>query len=130
MSELMRKTAQFIEERKAAITLKPKRKPRGRPFQKGNKFGPRFKKGQSGNPGGKPGVDLASVAARILFEQSPGKLPNIPKGFNAYGFSVLADRAYGKVKDKSEVAVTGSNGGPLEITVKLVKADGDSSKQD
>lgn len=117
----MRKTAQFIEEQKAAvIAAAGKRKPRGKPFEKGNKLGNRFKPGESGNPSGKPGCDLAAVAARRLFENAgEGNLPEIPKGFNAYAYSVLADRAYGKMKDVKEI--TGAEGGPLEVTVRFVK---------
>ena len=43
------------------------------------------------------------------------------KGFNAYAYSVLADRAYGKVKEKQQVEHTGLDGGPLVMEVKLVR---------
>ena len=112
------KTAEFIEEQKAAATLIRKRKPRGKPFEKGNKIGPRFKPGESGNPSGKPGCDLAALAARRAFERAgKGNMPDIPKNFNAYAFSVLADRAYGKVKEVKEI--TGADGGPLLVKIEF-----------
>lgn len=53
-------------------------------------------------------------------------LEQLRKG-NAYAFSVLADRGYGKVKDKQQIEVTGAEGGPVEFTVRLVRAaDGKS----
>lgn len=41
------------------------------------------------------------------------------KGFNAYGFSVLADRGYGEVKERHEH--TGADGKPLEVTIRFVR---------
>jgi len=43
---------------------------------------------------------------------------------NAYAFSVLADRAYGKVKETQRVEHTAADGAPLEITIRIVKPDG------
>jgi hypothetical protein len=87
-----------------------------------------FPKGVSGNPGGKPGTDLAAVYARRFFEEHPeGISPDMTsdlKGFNAYGYGLLADRGYGKVKD--HVEHTGENGLPLAITIKMVKVDSDN----
>lgn len=42
------------------------------------------------------------------------------KGFNAYAYNVLADRAYGKNAEKHEI--TGEGGGPLDIKITIVKA--------
>ena len=36
------------------LEIRPRKRPRGRPFAKGNKHGPRFPKGVSPNPGGRP----------------------------------------------------------------------------
>lgn len=96
-------------QQKAALAPQRKRKPRGKPFEKGNKYGieHRFRPGESGNPGGLPGTDLAALAARRLFEASVGELPKIPKDFNAYGFSVLAERAYGSVTRSVDVNMNG-----------------------
>ena len=50
---------------------------------------------------------VSALAARRLFEASVGELPKIPKDFNAYGFSVLAERAYGSVKRSVDVNMNG-----------------------
>jgi hypothetical protein len=49
------------------------------------------------------------------------------KGFNAYAFSVLADRGYGKVKEHQPVEHTGADETPLEIKIKFVNSDGGTS---
>lgn len=52
------------------IEPKPKKKPRGKPFAKGNEFA--FPKGQSGNPGGRPkgsGSKKISEAYTAILEQ-------------------------------------------------------------
>jgi hypothetical protein len=135
----MKRTAQKIEEAKEAKaseteTPEPKRNKRGNlrgmhpntlAAARRNK-GPHFPKGVSGNPGGLPGVDMAALIARRTFEQdsesvAEGMAAQLRKG-NAYAFSVLADRGYGKVKEKHEV--TGADGDPLAITIKLVKTNG------
>ena len=47
-----------------AFTIKPKRKPRGRSFEKGHGYGAehRFKKGQSGNPSGRSRAEQIASA--------------------------------------------------------------------
>jgi hypothetical protein len=125
----MRRTAQSIEEHKAAVsTERSGKKPgigRGKHpnSRKGKANLKPFPKGVSGNPGGLPGTDVAALLARRVIEQSQAKAfkgfaDQLAKG-NAYAFSVLADRAYGKVKDRMEL--TGADGAPLEVTVKLVR---------
>ena len=42
------------EPRDIPAAFRKKRKPRGKPFEKGNKVGNRFKLGESGNPDGRP----------------------------------------------------------------------------
>jgi hypothetical protein len=64
-------------------------------------------KGVRGNPGGRPKRDLASEIAQAVFENNPeviyqGMLCRLKKG-NPRAFAVLADRAYGKVKEQVEV---------------------------
>jgi hypothetical protein len=61
-----------------------------------------WKPGQSGNPGGRK-HDVSQEIARAIFENNPemlyksyGKL--LSKG-SAFGFQVLAERAYGKLKE-------------------------------
>jgi hypothetical protein len=121
------RTAQFIEEQKAAaFALEPKRKPRGKPFPKGNKIGPRFKKGQSANPGGLPGTNVSERIARAVLAKYE---PQIIEGLGAklragdgYVFSVVADRADGKLTAKAEI--TGKDGEPIPVafTVKFIAA--------
>ncbi len=64
-----------------------------------------FKPGQSGNPGGKP-KDSAKEIARQAFENNEDAIYNAMTGAllkgNAYAFTQLADRAYGKLKEKVE----------------------------
>lgn len=66
-----------------------------------------FKPGQSGNPGGRPKMDEAAKIARAVFENNPAAVYQamakaLLKG-NAYAYSQLADRAYGKLKESVEV---------------------------
>jgi hypothetical protein len=117
----MKRTAQFIEEQKS-VKLPKKRgpKPGSKPHPNSAKnLKEPWPKGVSANPGGLPGTDLAAVAARRFFERHPEIEDfEIPKDFNAYAYSVLADRGYGKVKEVKKV----EHSGELAITVKMVKA--------
>jgi hypothetical protein len=68
----------------------------------------RWKPGQSGNPTGKAGRnDLAAEIARAVFESQPEALfkafsKALLRG-NAYAFKELADRAFGRLKERIEV---------------------------
>lgn len=135
---MRKRTAQSIEEHKAAVSTPGKGK-RSRGIGRGRNPNSRkglsnlkpFPPGVSGNPSGLPGYDVAAAIARRALEQleregNAGMLEQLRKG-NAYAFSVLADRGYGKVKDKQQIEVTGAEGGPVEFTVRLVRAaDGKS----
>lgn len=62
-----------------------------------------FTKGVSGNPGGKPKVDLAAQIARAIFENDGPAIYDafakmLRKG-SPYAFQVLSDRAFGKLKE-------------------------------
>ena len=79
---------------------------------------PPWKQGECPNPGGKPKHDVASAFARAVIEGSLGAAfigftRQLAKG-NAYAFTQLAERGYGKLIQKQEL--TGKDGGPLEIT--------------
>lgn len=70
----------------------------------------RWKPGQSGNPGGRPKHDVAKEIARAIFENNRPQLYQAYgkaalKG-NAYAFKELADRAYGKLKERIEYDLT------------------------
>jgi hypothetical protein len=126
----VRRTAESIEEAKEArqkpLTAEKSSKKilRGKHPNSIANLKP-YRKGQSGNPGGKPKVDFARIIARAILEQNDEAAYKalgaaLLKG-NAYVFKELADRAYGKVKETHEL--TGADGAPLEVTVKLVKAN-------
>jgi len=60
-----------------------------------------WRKGQSGNPGGRPKRDLSAEIAAAIFEENYAEiyramLKALLKG-NPKVFAVLADRAYGRV---------------------------------
>jgi hypothetical protein len=66
-----------------------------------------FKPGQSGNPGGRPKVDVASEIARALFENDGPAIyaafQKVLRKGSPYGFQVLADRAFGKLKEVHQI---------------------------
>ena len=69
----------------------------------------RWQPGQSGNPTGKRRYDLAAEIARACFENNEEALYKafskaLLRG-NAYAYKELADRAYGRLKEKVEVDV-------------------------
>jgi hypothetical protein len=70
-------------EHQSAFVLKrrSRKKASGRPFQKGNKLGNRFKPGESGNPGGRPSSKKYSDALRKLLELKTDEV--IPTATNA-----------------------------------------------
>lgn len=104
----MAKTAQFIEESNAAKGSdtapkeSPGKKKRGNPQ---NLVAP-WPKGVSGNPGGRPKNDIAAEIARAVFSENEEAIYRamakaLLKG-NFYGFDVVANRAFGKLKEKIE----------------------------
>jgi hypothetical protein len=69
-------------------------------------------KGVSGNPAGRPKNDISVEIARAVFENNPEAIyramaRRLAKG-DARAFKVLADRAYGRVKEQVEVGVSES----------------------
>ena len=123
----MFRTADSIEEAKS---LKPqKTSKRGQHPNSRANLKP-YVKGVSGNPGGKPRVDISAIIARAIIEENEEGVYKalgaaLMKG-NAYVFKELAERGYGKIKEHATVEHTGADGAPLAITIKLVKADGKS----
>ena len=77
-------------------------------------------KGTSGNPGGRPKRDIAAEIAEAIFERNPNAiykamLRELKRG-NPRVFAILADRAYGKVKQ--QVAVENDS----EQTIAMLEA--------
>lgn len=76
-----------------------------------------WKKGQSGNPGGRPKRDFAAMFARMIIEAEGDEalLNEYAEGFakqlrkgNAYTFKELAERGYGKMPQHVQVTNTDS----------------------
>lgn len=66
-----------------------------------------WKPGQSGNPGGRPKVDVASVLARAVIEENFAEIKaafsKVLKKGSPYAFQVLSDRAYGKLREVHQI---------------------------
>jgi hypothetical protein len=69
-----------------------------------------WKPGQSGNPGGRPKHDVASDIACAVFEGNEEAVYRAMRKALLKGdpkvFAVLADRAYGKLKEPVDLSVT------------------------
>jgi hypothetical protein len=69
-----------------------------------------WKLGQSGNPGGRPKVDLAAEIARALFEQDGQAIfeafRKVLRKGSPYAFQVLSDRAFGKLKETHAIELS------------------------
>jgi hypothetical protein len=136
----VRRTAQTIAEQQARDPQTSGERSASKPVNKaGNQRGMHpnslaairehvFPAGTSGNPGGRT-KDVASALARKIIEDSieesyEGFRRKLASG-DAYAFSVLSDRGFGKLKQG--IIHTGDDeGGPINanITVRFVKPDG------
>lgn len=84
-------------------------------------------KGKSANPGGRIKDKAQEIAQSVLeeyYEEIYQGLAQKAAAGDAYAFQVLADRGYGKVKDR--VALEDNEGGPAKLVVEFVKPDGSS----
>lgn len=108
------RTAQFIEETKAAKSENDSVQPAddspkpGRARSLQNLVAP-WPKGVSGNPSGKRRFDVARAIAQATFEENQEEIykamtSEVLKG-SAYAYSVLAERAYGKMEEKLNVSM-------------------------
>ena len=102
------KTAQTIEEAKEAQGSLPsanatQKKRGGHPNAIAALKPYCWKPGQSGNPGGKPKHDIAKEIAQAIFENDSEQIyqafAKALRQGNAYSFDVLANRAFGKMKE-------------------------------
>lgn len=102
------KTAQFIEEIKSVKERKTSGKKRKmHPNSLKAIEATKWPKGYCPNPGGKNQHDVAKEIAQAIFSGNPediyaAMLAGLRKG-NAYTFQVLAERAYGKLKETKEI---------------------------
>lgn len=78
----------------------------------------RWKPGQSGNPAGRVKNDFAAEIARAVFEENKElvyqSMARMLRNGSAFGFQVLSDRAYGKLKEEMNLNVNGSLAERLE----------------
>lgn len=97
------KTRETIEAQSVETTDATPKYARGQnPRSRQNLLSP-WKPGQSGNPNGRPKHDISQVIARAIFEKNPEMIYKaygslLAKG-SAFGFQVIAERAYGKLKE-------------------------------
>jgi len=79
-----------------------------------------WKPGQTGNPEGKNGRDMAQLICRAAFENNPELIykavVNLLGKGSAFGLQVAADRAYGKLTEKIE------HGGEVHVVERLMAA--------
>ena len=140
-----KKLSRMRAPRSVAPVLKAKRRPRGKPFARGNKIGigSRFQPGQSGNAGGRPKSKEVSRASRewlagevTLQELNRHKLPRewlgctraevlaLIRGQSALGGSLpdaveLTDRAEGKPRTSLSI---NEQANPLEELIRSTNA--------
>lgn len=105
----------------------PSGKRRPHPNSLANLVAP-WKPGECPNPGGRPKKDKAAEIARKVLESNEEQVykalsAKLFQG-DAYAFSVLADRGYGKLK-QTQVHTGDEDGGPINanLTVTFVKPE-------
>lgn len=103
------RTAQQIEEKQERDSTQPTREQKKK-IGRGNHPNSRaqlrpqpWPKGVSGNPGGKPGIDIAAKIAQKVFELNEeeiylGMAREVIAG-KPYAFDVIANRGFGKMKE-------------------------------
>jgi hypothetical protein len=100
------KTARHIEETKEISQIKETSEKKGVHENSLKNLKP-YVKGQCGNPGGRPKNDLAKEIAQAIFSNDDEEIykafAKALRSGNAYAFDVLANRAFGKMKETIEV---------------------------
>ena|ERR1017187_6004821 len=123
------RTAETIEANKVQAetsTQVPANKPKATPAELTARIAKwQWPKGFCPNPSGRPKRDRASEIAQEVFEKNPEAVyaamaKALLKG-NAYAFSQLADRGYGKLKEKLELSGTDEIAKALESARKRSK---------
>ena len=88
-------------------------------------------KGKSANPGGRPHDHAAEIARNVLEENKEaiylGLTERAIEG-NAYTFKELAERAYGKLKEKVELSGDDVLLAALALGRKRIASDDDTSR--
>ena len=79
----------------------------------------RWQPGKSANPGGVPKHDIAKEVAQAIFLNNPEMIYKafckILRRGNAYAFQVLADRAFGKLKETHRSNIRRTRACPTRI---------------
>lgn len=113
------KLSRFLPQNSSPVSEEARRKriDRIKPF--------RFQPGVSGNPGGRPKVDLAAEIARALFEQDGPAIfaafRKVLRKGSPYAFQVLSDRAFGKLKETHAVEYSPYKGETEENIQKRIR---------
>jgi hypothetical protein len=110
-----------MPRKKTNNKLKFKRAPRGRPFPKGHTFGNRFKKGQSGNPGGRPKSAKLSEAYRALLELPPDEPPPLSTNAERVAAAIIGRAVAADIGAAREVADRAEGRAPVAVQVNNVR---------
>ena len=119
--------------------VRSKKRPRGRPFQKGERQPFQFQPGQSGNPGGKPKIHqtLSMECARLLAKSAPAealaalRLPPGSTFAEAIAVALCTQAVRGNVSAAREITdrTEGRVPASVDVGAKIDYAAGKSAKE-